>query len=244
MDKIKIMNRIIILIFIVFASCSTKEQQLTGEEILLKSSQKHDPKNQWDTAGFEVYIQEPRMKNPVRFSIVKLDNKVNSFSLQRNRDENISTHIVDAKGNTKTLLNNKAITDTTLIKKYRLDPSRNKGYQRFYKLLLGLPMSLNKNEIASYNSFELSRFNDKSAYKVAVELKEPMFSKNWNLYFSEEDFKILGVEMVFPEDTTKGERIVFDGEIKLNKMIIPRIRHWRELNNEYSGSDIILKKVN
>ena len=80
-------------------------------------------------------------------------------------------------------------------------------------------------------------------FKVEIELKEPLFSKNWNVYFSQENYKIVGLEMVFPDNPEKGERLVFEDELKYKNIIIPRIRHWRELNNEYSGSDIILSKT-
>ncbi|PQJ80437.1 DUF6503 family protein [Polaribacter porphyrae] len=230
------------LLLLIF-SCSTKTEILKSEEIIAKSIQKHDPKNQWSTASFEVHIQEPRVKNPERFSIVKLNNENGSFELQRNRDASISKHSIDENGIAKTLLDDKISTDSLLIKKYRLDPERNFGYKRFYQLLLGLPMSLQDEKIALKDKVEEVIFNDKNAYKLSVELEKPMFSKNWNLYFSVDDFTLLGIEIIFPDDATKGERLLFDGEIKISNIISPRMRHWYELDNTYSGSDIILREV-
>lgn len=50
--------------------------------------------------------------------------------------------------------------------------------------------------------------------------------------------------MIFLDDNTKGERLYFDKSITINGITIPRIRHWYEMNDEFSGSDIILKQLN
>ena len=223
-------------------SCSSKQEDLTAEKIIEKSIQFHDVNNQWKEANFTFHIQEPRVGNPKRFSVVTLNNKENSFVLQRNRDEHISTHTINEKGEAFTTLNGKIITDSTLIKKYRLEPKRNANYHRFYETLLGLPMSLATEEKEIKSAIKTT-FNDKMVFKVEIELKEPLFSKNWNVYFSQENYKIVGLEMVFPDNPEKGERLVFEDELKYKNIIIPRIRHWRELNNEYSGSDIIVSKT-
>lgn len=221
----------------------TEKSVLTNTEILEKGIKKHDPKNEWKTAKINVHIQEPRIKKPERYSIVKLNNQTGSFELQRNRDTSISKHNIDENGISKTLLDDKISTDSLLIQKYRLDPKRNFGYKRFYQILLGLPMSLQDEKITLIDNVEEIIFNDKNAYKLSVELKKPMFSKNWNLYFSVDDFTLLGIEMVFLDDKTKGERLFFDSEIKIGEMILPRMRHWHKLDNTYSGSDVILEEI-
>lgn len=236
------MKYILIFFICCFYSCQVKEKLPSAKEILDKSVQIHDPNKQWYSSSFNVYIQEPRIGNPKRYSEVKLDNKNDAFELKRNREQHISTHIV-SKEKAITYLDDKIETDTTLIKKYRLEPKRNKRYQRFYKVLLGLPMSLER-EIAELGLVEEVFFNKENSYKVAVKLKEPLFSENWNLFFSKKNYKLIGIEMIFPDDPTKGERLTFDGEYIVNSsIIIPRIRHWKELNDTYMGSDILIENV-
>ena len=228
---------------LILFSCGEKTT-LTSAKILENGIKKHDPNNEWKSAKIDVHIQEPRIQNPERYSIVKLNNKNGSFELQRNRETSISKHIIDENGSTKTLLDNKASTDSLLIQKFRLDPKRNLGYKRFYQLLLGLPMSLQDENITLNKEVSEVIYNSKKAYKISLELEKPMFSKNWNLYFSVDNFTLLGIEMIFLEDKNKGERLLFDSKIKIGEMILPRIRHWHELDNTYSGSDIIIKELN
>jgi len=235
------MKYILSILILCFWNCTTKESIPTGTEILEKSIKVHDPKHKWNTSNFVIRVQEPRIGNPVRYSIIKMNNKDKSFELKRNRDEFISTHIV-TNDTAKTFLNGKIETDTTLIKKYRLEPRRNKRYQRFYHVLLGLPMSL-PTEISEINSVTTTFFNKEDCYKISVTLNEPLFSKHWNIFFSKENDRILGVEMIFPENPNKGERLVFEEKCIIDEMMLPRIRHWKELDDTYSGSDILLEII-
>ncbi|MFY0632031.1 MAG: hypothetical protein JXR05_16855 [Flavobacteriaceae bacterium] len=229
------------LFVLLFIGCKTPEKELTSNEVLEKSIQKHDPKNQWSNAIFSFRIQEPRLKNPERFSLVFIDNSNNSFMLMRNRGGKTASYQINPKGITSVSLDNKIVEDSLSIQKYMLQPRRVKSYQNFYQMMLGLPMSLNENTIAEFNAISKTVFNGKSSYKVQIKLKEPMFSDVWNLFISYDDFTLLGIEMIFPEEPNKGERLDFEKSIQIGEMTIPRIRHWYELNDTYSGSDVIVK---
>ncbi|CAL2088266.1 DUF6503 family protein [Tenacibaculum sp. 190524A05c] len=232
------------LLTIVFLGCQAKEQLPTSSEILAKSIGIHDPNGNWEKASFSIYIQEPRVGNAKRFSEVKMNNRENSFELKRNRDEHISTHIVQKDGRLLTYLNDQVETDSLLVKKYRLQPERNTGYQRFYNVLLGLPMSLQSDGVIVSKDVVETTFNKEESYKLNVIFNKPLFSKHWNVFIAKKSDKIIGLEMVFPDDPTKGERLVFEGEFQISDDIkIPRIRHWRELDDTYAGSDIILKSL-
>lgn len=87
-------------------------------------------------------------------------------------------------------------------------------------------------------------FNDKEAYKLTVVLKEAVFSNYWNIFLSRESYQILGLEIYFPGEPEKGERLYFEGEYEFDDIKIPRIRHWHEFSNDdYSGTDIIVRTL-
>jgi len=229
---------------LIFFLCACNQgKQLDGIQILKESIKVHDSLGIWNKAHLNLHIQEPRISNPYRYSILKLDNSKTTFELARNRDQYISKHIIGNDGNSLTLLDGKIEIDTVLIKKYRLDPSRNIGYMNFYKLMYGLPMSLNDYMESVVNTSEMV-FNKEQCYKIEVELKEKMISKYWNIFISKSNGTIKGIEIIFPERPNEGDRLYFDGVININQVIIPRIRHWHELkNDDYSGSDIIMKEI-
>ncbi|MEW7277499.1 DUF6503 family protein [Aquimarina sp. 2201CG1-2-11] len=224
--------------------CTTPQKKLAPQTILQRSILKHDPNTIWATSNIQLHIQEPRLSNPHRYSVLKMNNNNHSFELLRNRDSAVSKHSIDTLGYATTLLNNQVITDTTVIKKYKLQPERNILYQKFYYHLIGLPMSLDNASIKEYGTVTFQKFNAKNSFKLPIELKEKIISKHWNLFIDQNDYILLGLEIVFPNDLAKGERLYFDGEININTLKIPRIRHWHEYDtNDYSGSDIIIKAL-
>ncbi|MEM1337541.1 MAG: DUF6503 family protein [Bacteroidota bacterium] len=230
-------------VFVLFLFGCNQDKALDGKLILEKTITQHDALNSWNKTKLNLHIQEPRIANPHRYSILQLDNSTDFFKLSRNRDQHISEHVIDNNGNSFVLLNGKAETDTALIKKYRLDASRNIGYKSFYQLLYGLPMSLNDSlkEIVSVSE---SVFNEEQCFKIEMELKEPVISKFWNLFVSRSTMEIKGVEIIVSDKPDGGERIYFDGLIMVNGIKIPRIRHWHELkSNTYSGTDVIIKEL-
>ncbi|RTE55485.1 hypothetical protein EHW67_02665 [Arenibacter aquaticus] len=232
----------LVIITLLIFGCK-QENILDGKRVLNQSIIEHDSLNRWSRNNFFIHIQEPRIANPHRYSILELNNSSNSFKLSRNRDQYISEHIIDSSGNSFVLLDGNIVTDTVLIDKYGLDAFRNIGYKNFYKLLYGLPMSL-KDSYKEIINTSVSIFNEEECYKIEMELKDTVISKNWILYISKSNMRIKGVEIIFPEKPDEGERIYFDEIIIINGIKIPRIRHWHLLNdNSYSGTDLIIKEL-
>ncbi len=238
------MKETFLIILALFLVGCNQEKALDGKLILENAIVKHDSLGNWNKIKLELHIQEPRISNPYRYSILTLNNSNNSFKLKRNRDQYISEHIIDSNGISFTLLNGKTEVDSILIKKYRLNPSRNIGYKNFYQLLYGLPMSLN-NHLKEIIKISENVFNEEECYKIEMELKEPMISKYWNLFVSKSDMEVKGIEIILPDKPDGGERIYFDRLMTVDGGIkIPRIRHWHEFKDDtYSGTDLIIKEL-
>ena len=242
------MKKVIILVFSILGSLSAISSSVyatidvDGREILKKSIKAHDPEGKWSTAKIKIHIQEPRLKNVHRFSRIMLDNATGAFQLERNRQDKITTHIIDKDGKSKSLLDGKVENDPVLIKKYRLGADQNFIYKQFSYVMLGLPMSLEGDIIKSFGAVSKANFNNHESYKIPVTLSKSLFSENWTLYIREDSFDLIGIEITFPDDVTKGERLYFDKEINISGLRIPRMRHWHEYKDDsYSGSDIIMK---
>ncbi len=240
-------NYIGIVIILISISCSIESKDrkvLDATEILNSSIAFHDSNNKWAQSALSMRIQEPRLQNPSRYSIVRFDNKDQSFELIRNREEHLSKHVVSKEGALKVYLDDNEEFADSLIEKYRLQPERNKVYSNFYKMMYGLPMTLNSNWVKQTGKVEQAMYNNRMCYMIPIELKEEMFSKNWNIFIAENTYEFKGMEIVFPDEETKGEKLYFDGLINIEGILIPRIRHWHELSNDnYLGSDIIVNRL-
>ena len=136
------------LFVLFFINCNAPEKEYSGKELLEKSIQKHDPENQWSSAEFTLRIQEPRLSNPPRFSVVYMNNQNNAFKLLRSREDKVASYGINENGITTVLLDNQIVEDSTVIDRYMLQHRRVKSYQGFYQMLLGLPMSLNDQKLA------------------------------------------------------------------------------------------------
>lgn len=236
--------RYFILLFIIsLASCTTSEKQLTGEELLEKSTLHHDPKGQWNSSEFTLRIQEPRLQNPERFSLIYMNNKNGAFKLLRNRGEKIASYGMNDEGNITVLLDNKYVEDSLAIKKYMLQPERVSVYKNSYHTMLGLPMSLSKDLISKIGAVSKTTFNGVDAYKINIDLKKKVFSNYWNIYISSSDFTLLGVDFVDLNDPKNGERLYFEKSIQIGSITIPRMKHWYDLNETYLGSDVIVYEI-
>lgn len=229
-------------LLILLSSCQPTDVKLEeGREIINKSINFHDPAGKWKESVLHLHIQEPRVGNPQRYSIVKLDVASGAFELTRNRDEHTSTHLIDEKGEMRTYFDGEITTDTLLINKYRLNPQRNANYRSFYQMLYGLPMTLTADRITALGPATQAQYNNLPCYKVPITLAEPMFSKHWNIYIRKSNYAFAGMEIVFPDEPEKGERLYFAGSVNLSGILTPRMRHWYEYNNEtYLGSDVIV----
>lgn len=226
------------------AACHNPRPVMDGEDLLKKSQAFHDSLGKWPQAQLELHLQEPRLANPGRYSQIKLDNQDNYFKLQRNRDQNISQHILNGDGSKKVLLNGEEVIDSALIQKYRLDPGRNEGYRNYYYMMLGLPMSLDSNWVEKIGEAKMVHFAHQDAYKIPITLKKAVFSKEWILYLHDQDFRVLGLDMRAEEAESRGERKYFDQLIEIQGMKIPRFRHWHDLEDEsYLGSDMIINNL-
>ena len=111
-------------------------------------------------------------------------------------------------------------------------------------MMYGLPMSLHAEDISEMKDATITSFNGQESYQITIKLKEGLISKYWRLYLATADYHLLGLEIFDPKEEG-GEKIVLDGEMEYKGLLLPRMRHWYELDGKtYSGSDIIVKELN
>ena len=81
------MKYLLSFFLLIFFGCAEKPT-LTNNDILEKGIHKHDPNKKWKSAKINVRIQEPRVQNPKRYSIVKLNNENGSLQCFRTTTTN------------------------------------------------------------------------------------------------------------------------------------------------------------
>ena len=201
----------------------------------------HDPSGKWENTLLNFHIEEPRIGNPTRFSEIFLNIADGTFSLVRNREDHLTTYSMDANGKPMVLLDGSEQFDEELRARYRLYPDRVSGYRDFYRMMYGLPMSLELSRIRSLGDVTAGSFQGERAIVFTIEWKKSIIKPVWKVFLNPETYSTMGVELIDPDDAGSGERIVFEGLIAYNGIRIPHMRHWYSLkNNSYLGSDIII----
>jgi len=242
--ELVIKSLLLTLIVCLFSFSKGLADDLTSEglKLLEKSKSYHGTANAGSIEGLELNIQEPRVGNPGRYSVVQFGGKDVSFSLKRNRDEHVSSHIIDASGNARTLLNGSADFSNELREKYRLNDEGTRLYAIAYSFRYRLPGTLNEDSIERINSVnKTDEFDGKPAISVDVTLKTPVFASNWIVYFEPKTSKMLGIDVIRGTPEQRGERIAFDQEVTVRDIRIPQFQHWYDIDTaEYLGSDIIV----
>lgn len=225
--------------FVLTESSADETTCKNGKYILEQSIKLHDPESSWQNASLDMVIREPRLNSPNRSSNVQLDVATKVFSLERDREDHFSTHIVDANGISKTLLDGKPETNPELIEKYRLQPERNANYRSYYEFMYGLPMILTEDNFKMKEVAEVN-FDNQKAISIDFELATPMIASSWRVFFSPEDYRVLGIETL-GEKPEQGEYLIFNGSAEIQNMKLARFRHWYDkTNDEYRGSDILV----
>lgn len=241
-----IFNLIVILsfswIFNPISSLAEKSSKCRNSLYIIDKSQRyHDEQNKWSTLSLNLHIQEPRLANPTRYSIIQFNNKEGTFSLERDSEYGTVIRSINSAGVNSITLNWDTSFSKELREELRLIESNNILYKSFYHTFYGLPMSLKEMENVSYSEAESVIFFGEDVYRINIKLDEALISNNWNLYISQEDYSMFALEFV--HDEKDNELLKFESSINIDGVRIPRFRHWyNPVKQEYRGSDIIVKE--
>jgi hypothetical protein len=213
--------------------------------ILDQVTNNYDPSHLWENSEIKVHIQEPRVGNPQRHTKLVLNNAEDYFEMERYRVDGVIKRILSHTGESNTFLNGKSDLSDEVIEKYRLSADRTLGHKRFYKLMYGLPMSINEGTWRKIEPAQPGEYEGKAVYRIRIELLEEMISKYWTLIVTPENYELLAIEFNHPDAPGKEEEVIkLEGEIEVNGIKIPRIRNWYiKGTDEYLGTDIIVEKL-
>ena len=211
-------------------------------QVLSKSNTFHDPASRWNQTLLNFHIEEPRIGNPTRYSEILLNVADGTFSLVRNREDHLTTYSMDANNKPLVLLDGNEQIDEEQRARYRLYPDRVADYRDFYRLMYGLPMSIDYKLIRKLYDIRSVNFLGSPSLMIEIAWEKPIIKPVWKLYLDPDTYHLKGIDLT-DSDAKTGERVVMEGLVDYNGLKIPRMRHWYKLeNNDYLGSDIIIEK--
>ena len=221
-----------------FITISSFSQSITGNELLEKAIQFHDPNGNWNTFKGDFFVTMATPNNGVRKSKITIDLPNQYFSVLAKKDT-ISTAFIVDKENCTFSLNGKQNLSADKKKKYSLNCERANLYKNYYTYLYGLPMKLKDEGTIIHQEVATKTFKGKEYLVLKVTYKQNIGKDTWYFYFNPKTFA-MEVYQFFKETKDSGEYILLSGLKTINAIKMPKVRAWYyNKDNNYLGTDIL-----
>jgi len=221
-----------------FITISSFSQSITGNELLEKAIQFHDPNGNWNTFKGDFFVTMETPNNGVRKSKITIDLPNQYFSVLAKKDT-ISTAFIVDKENCSFSLNGKQNLSADKKKKYSLNCERANLYKNYYTYLYGLPMKLKDEGTIIHQEVATKTFKGKEYLVLKVTYKQNIGKDTWYFYFNPKTFA-MEVYQFFKDTKDSGEYILLSGLETINAIKMPKVRTWYyNKDNNYLGTDIL-----
>jgi len=214
-------------------------QTLTGDQLLKKAIQYHDPQGNWSSfqGEFKVVLETP--KNPERTSLITIDLPQEYF--------NVST-VVDGERSFREIKNNNcrfSTEDRTVVEASlgQKDCVRTVMFKNYYTYLYGLPMKLMDPGTNIVREVTTQKFKGKEYLVLRVTYDEAVGSDIWQFYFNPETYAMEVYQFFKGDDEQSGEYILLSDEVIVQGIKMPKDRAWYyNKDNGYLGTDHLMEK--
>lgn len=227
-----------LLLFSVFFSFS---QTLSGDQLLEKSIQFHDPNGNWSTfkGAFLVTMKTP--KSSPRKSFIEIDLPQEHFLVKAIKDGVITQYTVD-KGICRIAVNGNTTPSEALLKKHKLSCERANLYKNYYTYLYGLPMKLKDEGTIIHQKTTIKTLKGKEYLVLKVSYTKEVGNDTWYFYFDPKTYAMEAYQF-FKEQKECGEYILLTGLETIHDIKMPKERAWYYNKDDgYLGTDVLSKK--
>ena len=234
------MKKLTTLLFL-FTSIIAFSQEITGDELLKKAIEFHDPNGNWATFKGELFVTMETPKNGDRVSKININLPKQYFSVVAKRDTIITTYILD-KDEINFSLNGDKNPSEENKKKFSLNAERANLYKNYYTYLYGLPMKLKDEGTVIHQKVERKTFKGKEYLVLKATYNQEVGKDTWYFYFNPDNFA-MEIYQFFKEEKDSGEYILLSELETINDIKMPKIRAWYyNKDNTYLGTDILSAK--
>ncbi|WP_166387039.1 MULTISPECIES: DUF6503 family protein [unclassified Polaribacter] len=221
-----------------FNSVVSFSQELTGNELLEKSIQFHDPNNNWATFNGELSVIMEIPKKSPRKSVIKINLPEEYFYVKAIRDT-ITTEYTVKKTTSSFTFNGDSNPSEETRKKFNLNAERANMYKNYYTYLYGLPMKLKDEGTIIDKKVAQKIFKGKDYLVLKATYNKEVGKDTWYFYFDPETYA-MEVYQFFKDTKNSGEYILLSGLETINGVKMPKNRAWYyNKDNGYLGTDIL-----
>jgi len=231
-----------ITFLLLFSSIVSFSQTITGDELLDKAINYHDPNGNWKSFSGEFFVSMQSPKKSNRESRIKIDIPNQYFSLKVLKDKVVTEYIVNEKECSVSINGHKTLSKE-LIKKYNLNCERAKMYKNYYTYLYGLPMKLKDKGTIIHQKIAKKIFKEKEYLVLKVNYEKQTGEDTWYFYFNPITYAMEVYQFFHDESKNDGEYVLLTGEETIKNIQIPKVRVWYyNKDNAYLGTDFLSSK--
>ena len=231
----------LITLLLLLTSITSFSQEITGDELLDKAIQFHDPNGNWTTFKGTLFVTMELPEKSSRKSKIDINLPQEYFSVKAIRDTIVTEYTVD-KGISSITFNGDKNPSDEIKKKFNLSSDRANMYKNYYTFLFGLPMKLKDEGTIIHQKVEKKTFKGKEYLVLKVTYLAEVGKDTWYFYFDPKNYA-MEVYQFFKEAKNSGEYILLTGLETINAIKMPKNRAWYyNKNNTYLGTDILSTK--
>jgi len=229
-------------LFLIITPFYIHAQAITGQQLLEKSIQYHDPKDNWATFKGTLPLTETRPNGADRKSILKLDNKKAYFYLDQNRAGYRIEKTVEQDACTYQVNGATTVADS-LVQKFRLTCPQLQRIRNYYVYLWGMPMKLKDPGTKIQEKVNTTTFQGAEVLAMKVTYEQAVGEDIWYFYFDPKNYALVGYRFYHDEAINDGEYIPLVGEEVINGIRFPKARTWYvNKDDRLLGTDILERK--
>lgn len=214
-------------------------QVITGQQLLERSIQYHDPKDKWDAFKGTLSLTETRPNGADRKSVLKLDNKKAYFYLDQSREGYSIEKIVEQNA-CSYKVNGATVVADSLVQKFRLTCPQLQRIKNYYVYLWGMPMKLKDPGTQIHEKVSTTTFQGDEVLSMKVTYDKTVGEDIWYFYFNPKNYALVGYRFYHDEAVNDGEYIPLVGEEVINGIRFPKTRTWYvNKDDRLLGADIL-----
>lgn len=216
-------------------------QELSGEQLLEKSINYHDPDGNWTTFKGKLYITMTPPNKKERLSQITLNLPQQFFELSATTDGNTVKQSLSKSECTFSLNGSVEISEAD-IKTHRLTCERAKMMKNYYTFLYGLPMKLKDPGTIIESKVENKKFKGKEYLVLKATYDKTVGEDIWYFYFDPKTYAMEVYQFFHEEVKNDGEYILLDGIEILSAIKIPKTRSWYyNKDDKFLATDVLTK---
>ncbi len=233
---------IFFILLINISAFAQLQDSLTGQDLLKKCINFHDPQGKWENFKGKLHLVHPKDKDTTT-SQVSIDLVNDYFNFSSTKENNkVVEQLVDKGVGYYKVNGKKNKASEELIKKYYLGEGQSKFWKNFFVYLYGLPMKLQDKGAILQEKVYKERFNGKQYLVLKVNYSPEVGKEVWYFYIDPETYALEAYQFYHNQEDNDGEYILLEGLEEYNGMKIPKTRTWfMNKDDKQVGVDILGK---